>query len=1018
VDTGVLGLSSELLRFDASCHHLLIGDAAGVSVIDLGHDHTTQISRRGVRSVLGFRDQVWLVAGDELARFDLEGRPIGELFVLPAGDSLVAAPCGPPGAIWMSNPPIGVVDDLGALAQHTHGGDVVIPFTARRAITIVGTRIQMPSGVVPGLPGGSRVIGGAVLADGRFAVLVAQHAGRRTITFVALANGQVVARIDVPAGTLRLASKRGILIVQTGAFTADVIDLRVGRELGSFVLDRDVTDLAIDADGRLLAIRRGADVELVGLADLLRTPDRTEPPPLPAAIVASTESPVQLAPEVNGVPMMGPDDGERAKPLVQSLPVAFAPRHRGVRLARPEALASLEIERGLILARGLLGIAKGWDTRRLGYANESGHPFELEVAALLGASQGHAESHVAEAQRRLELARGARTADRERNFVASPLGELAHEIGLTPLDVDILIAIAAPTLWGEIARLYAVLANDTGRGVVDELLVTQMLDAERADRYEIAGALAPDATLRRHGLVLATGDRMRPFTHLAINPIVAARLCVEPLPLPDVICVREAATPLDELVVPIGALERILAELSRPTARPSRLAVRGRRGSGRRSVLAAIAARANRALGVIDLGQLPSEAAAPALRVLLRSASLCGLVPCLAGAIAGGAEATGTRAISDAIAAHPGPITAVLGTDEASPFAVGHLELVLPALSSIERLQHWARVLARHELGVGDPEALSSRYRLTPGIVERAAVQVAQLRREDGADATRELEEAIRQGRDERLARLATRVTRLPRWSDVVLPPDVLDSLRELIGRVQHGRRVYEDWGFDAVMTTGRGLTALFDGRPGTGKTMVAGIIARELGLDLYRIDVSRLVSKWIGETEKNLAEIFDAVDDGQAIILFDEADSLFARRTDVRSSNDRYANLEVNYLLQRIDSFDGIAILTTNFGSAIDPAFRRRVSFRLSFPFPDEEAREQLWRVHLPSKLPIDGELNLGALARKFQLAGGYIRNACLRAAFLAAQEETTLAQRHLERAVQLEYQQVGKISTSGPVD
>jgi SpoVK/Ycf46/Vps4 family AAA+-type ATPase len=199
---------------------------------------------------------------------------------------------------------------------------------------------------------------------------------------------------------------------------------------------------------------------------------------------------------------------------------------------------------------------------------------------------------------------------------------------------------------------------------------------------------------------------------------------------------------------------------------------------------------------------------------------------------------------------------------------------------------------------------------------------------------------------------------------------------------------------------------------------MVAGVVARELGLDLYRVDLSRLVSKWIGETEKNLAEIFDAVDDGQAIILFDEADSLFGKRTEVKSSNDRYANLEVNYLLQRIDSFEGIAILTTNFGSAIDPAFRRRVSLRLSFPFPDEDAREQLWRVHLPRQLPIDGELDLAALARRFQLAGGYIRNACLRAAFLAAQEETTLAQRHLERAVQLEYQQVGKISTSGPVD
>ena len=153
------------------------------------------------------------------------------------------------------------------------------------------------------------------------------------------------------------------------------------------------------------------------------------------------------------------------------------------------------------------------------------------------------------------------------------------------------------------------------------------------------------------------------------------------------------------------------------------------------------------------------------------------------------------------------------------------------------------------------------------------------------------------------------------------------------------------------TMATSRGLTALFQGQPGTGKTMVAGVIARELGLDLYQVDLSKVMSKWIGETESNLAAIFDAAEDGQVVLLFDEADSLFAKRTEVRSSNDRYANLEVNYLLQRLDTFEGIAILTTNFGGSIDPAFKRRLSFRLSFPFPDEDTREQLWRAHLPPR-------------------------------------------------------------------
>jgi len=199
---------------------------------------------------------------------------------------------------------------------------------------------------------------------------------------------------------------------------------------------------------------------------------------------------------------------------------------------------------------------------------------------------------------------------------------------------------------------------------------------------------------------------------------------------------------------------------------------------------------------------------------------------------------------------------------------------------------------------------------------------------------------------------------------------------------------------------------------------MVAGVIARELGLELYQVDLSKVVSKWIGETERNLSAIFDASEDGQVVLLFDEADSLFAKRTEVKSSNDRYANLEVNYLLQRLDAFDGIAILTTNFGGSIDPALKRRLAFRLLFPFPDEETREQLWRVHLPPELPISGRLDLKRLAARYQLSGGYIRNACLRAAFLAAEGGCALTQEHLDRAVVLEFSELGKISTSGVIE
>jgi SpoVK/Ycf46/Vps4 family AAA+-type ATPase len=314
-----------------------------------------------------------------------------------------------------------------------------------------------------------------------------------------------------------------------------------------------------------------------------------------------------------------------------------------------------------------------------------------------------------------------------------------------------------------------------------------------------------------------------------------------------------------------------------------------------------------------------------------------------------------------------------------------------------------------------DPAGIAARYRVGPGVIHRALASCATPADEPCDDA---IEAFIRQSRDVRLGDHARRVERLATWSDLVLPPDIMDSLRELVGRVRHRRTVIETWGMGRTLQTSRGITALFQGQPGTGKTLVAGVVARELGLDLYQVDLSKVMSKWLGETERNLAAIFDAAEDGQVILLFDEADSLFAKRTEVRSSNDRYANLEVNYLLQRLDAFEGIAILTTNSGGSIDPAFKRRMSFRLSFPFPDEETREQLWRTHVPAEVPRAGELVFDVLARKYQLSGGYIRNACLRAAFLAAQEESALAQRHLERAVALEFAELGKLSSSGAIE
>ncbi|MCA9675784.1 MAG: ATP-binding protein, partial [Myxococcales bacterium] len=332
-----------------------------------------------------------------------------------------------------------------------------------------------------------------------------------------------------------------------------------------------------------------------------------------------------------------------------------------------------------------------------------------------------------------------------------------------------------------------------------------------------------------------------------------------------------------------------------------------------------------------------------------------------------------------------------------------------------ERAGCWVRALRDAGLAVADVDELAARYAVGPGTIARAVADAAAMpRRATDADVDR----AVRHHLAARLGTVATRVERLATWSQVVLPPDVQDSLVELVSRIRHRRRVFDDWGLDAVMATSRGLTALFQGGPGTGKTLVAGAIATELGMELWRVDLSRVVSKWIGETEQNLARVFDAAEEAQAILLFDEADSLFTRRTEVRTSTDRYANQEVNFLLQRLDSFEGVAILTTNFGSGLDPAFKRRMSFRLTFPFPDDEAREALWRVHLPASVPRAGALDLTDLAQRYRMSGGYIRNACLRACFLAADEASALTQAHLERAVRAEFREIGKLADTGVLE
>ncbi|MBR58208.1 MAG: hypothetical protein CMH54_09325 [Myxococcales bacterium] len=334
----------------------------------------------------------------------------------------------------------------------------------------------------------------------------------------------------------------------------------------------------------------------------------------------------------------------------------------------------------------------------------------------------------------------------------------------------------------------------------------------------------------------------------------------------------------------------------------------------------------------------------------------------------------------------------------------------------------WDEYLPKAMRGPGvTPARLAADYRLTPGQIREAVDycfgRIA-VSGDTKAKVTSELlSETIKEQVRHRLGDNATLVRGIHDWSDLILPQDVVLQLREFCSRFYNRSKVLDGWGFGARFGSNMGLTCLFDGPPGTGKTMAASIIAKELGLDLYKIDLSRVVSRYVGETEKNLSRIFDEADRARAMLLFDEADSLFSKRTEVQNSNDRYANLEVNYLLQRVESFSGVAVLTTNFSTSMDDAFKRRLSMRVSFPKPEVPERERLWRSMLGERSMVDSDIDYKALADEYELAGGHIRNAVLRAAYIAASRDLTISDDLVDLSARIEMKEQGMVVHGNPI-
>jgi len=339
----------------------------------------------------------------------------------------------------------------------------------------------------------------------------------------------------------------------------------------------------------------------------------------------------------------------------------------------------------------------------------------------------------------------------------------------------------------------------------------------------------------------------------------------------------------------------------------------------------------------------------------------------------------------------PGLTRAVLRVDVSRPTAE-------------ERRVLWAAALGPRAAALnGRIDSMVAQFDVAPSAVVDAVDGVGSDPEAGGDEFGDRLWEACRAQARPRLDDLAQRVVPAARWDDLVLPDTHVSTLRQVAAHVRRRTTVYERWGFAAKSTRGLGVTSLFSGPSGTGKTMAAEVLANELELDLYRIDLSAVVSKYIGETEKNLRRVFDAAEGSGAILLFDEADALFGKRTEVRDSHDRYANIEVSYLLQRMEAYRGLAILTTNLEGVLDPAFMRRIRFVVRFPFPDAAQRGMIWCRTFPAATPVD-DLDIEQLAR-LEVAGGNIRDIGLNAAFLAADEGGPVQMEHVLEAARSEY-------------
>ena len=614
---------------------------------------------------------------------------------------------------------------------------------------------------------------------------------------------------------------------------------------------------------------------------------------------------------------------------------------------------------------------------------------------------------------------------------------LQESYGLSDAELDVVLIVVAPEIDLRYERVYGYLQDDVTRRRPTVDLALDLVSRTAQEKLAHRALFGSGAPLTRFRLLELASEPNSVAPPLLAHVVVPGEQVVDLLTgqsgpgrslAPFTTRIDPGARPAQGAPLAPGEWEP-LTDLAAQAwrKRPLRLHFRGG-GTGGLAAAQALAGKLGTPLLVSDLGRLAaggggSTERAGLLARVFSTARLQEAVLCLdrADDVAGVTE--DRAALDRELAEHTGIV--ILAGDQAwrpsggEPLGVLEIRLSPPGFAA--RRAAWLDAIAAYggTVSPADADALAASFRIgLDQIAESAAVaaQAARLAGGDAAAGAGGLERAglfaaARSQGGHKLSALTRRIEPVYRWDDLVLPGESVAQLREICRRTGLRERVLGDWGFGSKLSRGRGTAVLFAGPPGTGKTMAAEVVAGDLGLDLFTIDLSAVVSKYIGETEKNLERIFSAAEDADAILFFDEADALFGKRSDVRDAHDRYANIEVAYLLQRMEQYEGIAILATNLRQHLDDAFTRRLAFVVDFPFPGDAERRQIWELALAGA-PLAAGADLDRLARGFRLSGGSIRNAALQAAFLAAGDGTPIGMPHLQDAVRRELRKMGKVA------